>query len=186
MERVRSHSPGGEVQDVLIIGDGPIGLLCTWLAGRVGLRPTLAVKHGNRAELGRELGASDIVNVADASHLEGRFPVVIEAVGGTAATTYTLAVSAARVAGLIVLLGVPSASLPAWNTRDLARKEVLLTAVHSYRREHFLAAIDQLAREGAAVSSLVDHPIGFVDVASELPKILSRSPRPIKVAIVVP
>ena len=93
---------------MLIIGDGPIGLLCTWLAGRVGLRPTLAVRaSGDRAELGRELGATDIVMFVGTTHLEGRFPVVIEAVGGTTAAPYNLAVSAAKVAGLIILLGVP-------------------------------------------------------------------------------
>jgi L-iditol 2-dehydrogenase len=76
-------------QHVLVIGAGPIGLMFVALAKQLGCVVTVAGRRETRLKVARRLGASQVVDIGDASDLVGRirkttaqsFDVVIEAVG---------------------------------------------------------------------------------------------------------
>ena len=102
--------PGGTVT---VIGDGAVGLLAVLSAKQLGAeRIVLMGRHPQRTDLGRELGATDVVaergadgidQVRDLTH--GGSPIVLEAVGHMSA--YEQAVGIVRPGGVISRVGVP-------------------------------------------------------------------------------
>jgi threonine dehydrogenase-like Zn-dependent dehydrogenase len=98
---------------VTVIGDGAVGLLAVLSARQLGAdRVVLMGRHRVRTDLGRELGATDVVaergaeGVAAVRDLtDGGSPIVLEAVGHMPA--YEQAVGIVRPGGVISRVGVP-------------------------------------------------------------------------------
>jgi len=98
---------------VAVIGDGAVGLSAVLAAKRLGAeRIVLMGHHTDRTELGRELGATDIVAERGAEGVEkvraltgGGVHAVLEAVGYRDA--YDTAVGVVRAGGVISRAGVP-------------------------------------------------------------------------------
>jgi threonine dehydrogenase-like Zn-dependent dehydrogenase len=99
---------------VTVIGDGAVGLLAVLSAKRLGAEQIVLMgRHKGRTDLGRELGASDVVaergeeGVAEVRELTGGqgTHVVLEAVGHVPA--YEQAYGVVRAGGTISRVGVP-------------------------------------------------------------------------------
>ncbi|MGA6127280.1 MULTISPECIES: zinc-binding dehydrogenase [unclassified Microbacterium] len=100
--------------DVVVIGDGAVGLLAVLSAQRLGAeRIILMGRHEARTDLGRRYGATDVVaargdeGVAAVRELTGGLGahVVIDAVGHLPA--YEQALGAVRAGGTVTRVGVP-------------------------------------------------------------------------------
>jgi threonine dehydrogenase-like Zn-dependent dehydrogenase len=98
---------------VTVIGDGAVGLLAVLSAKQLGAdRIVLMGRHAQRTDLGRELGATDVVAERGADGIDrvrdltdGGSPVVLEAVGHLPA--YEQAVGIVRPGAVISRVGVP-------------------------------------------------------------------------------
>jgi L-iditol 2-dehydrogenase len=76
-------------QNILILGAGPIGLMFTALAKKLGCNVTVAGRRATRLDAAKKLGAVQIIDIGDGKNLASKigfesktsFDVVIEAVG---------------------------------------------------------------------------------------------------------
>ena len=119
LRRLGALAPG----PVVVLGDGPIGLLLVLLLGRDGRAVTLVGGRASRLDLARELGAVQSVNYHDAAadlgaalarHVRLPVPAVIEASGSAAGLHAALEL--ARGGKILVLgdYGAARADFP-WN-----------------------------------------------------------------------
>jgi L-iditol 2-dehydrogenase len=117
---------------VLVIGAGPIGLLCADVARARGAA-WVAVSDTNvhRLAVAADRGASQTINVATESLLDGVEPVdvVLECSGATPAvqSAFTIAAPAARI--VLVGLGAPAIELP---VATIQIKELTVTGTFRY------------------------------------------------------
>ncbi len=94
---------------VLVLGGGPIGLLCAFAARHAGGRGvTLRARYPHQAERARRLGIEFVHSTEqpiEADGLADRFDVVLETVGGESSTLVEAA-RAARPGGRVAVLGL--------------------------------------------------------------------------------
>jgi 2-desacetyl-2-hydroxyethyl bacteriochlorophyllide A dehydrogenase len=154
----------------LVLGGGIIGLLTAFVAVRHGARVTVSARHPHQARAALALGArvvdAEPDAVLDAAH-DGRADVVLETVGGEAATV-ELALRAVRRGGRIVTLGVFTRPIVLDPLRFLA-KEVRLVASMMYKRAapqaDFAAALAILQEQRDRLMALVTHRVSLDDIA---------------------
>lgn len=110
---------------VAVIGCGPIGLLLVQVARAAGATTVVAAEPlAHRQEAARRAGA-DLVLAPDEAGLPAEgVDVVLEAVGSPAAVT--LAVTAARPGGRVVLVGIPDDDRTAFPAGTARRKGLTL------------------------------------------------------------
>jgi len=126
MRRLRLQAPG----DVLVFGDGPIGLIMVMLLQNAGVQEiTLVGGRHDRLSLAFDLGARHILNYHDDGDLGQRildlarsgFPNVIEASGSEDAIQTVLKVAAPQ--GHVLVLGDYGASRAQFRWNDLLHHE---------------------------------------------------------------
>jgi threonine dehydrogenase-like Zn-dependent dehydrogenase len=81
-------------QRVAVLGDGRLGLLCSWALASQGAKVAIAGRHERKLALARKAGVEELRG-------EDRFPVVVEATGSNAGLTRALDLVEPR--GTIVL-----------------------------------------------------------------------------------
>lgn len=136
----------GPGSTVAVIGDGAVGLCAVLSARELGAeRIILMGRHADRTALGREFGATDVVEergeegAARVRELTGGgAPIVIEAVGLLPA--WEQAIGAVRAGGVVSRVGVPQyEAAPA--TQDVFMRNVTLTGGVAPVRGYLEAAI---------------------------------------------
>jgi threonine dehydrogenase-like Zn-dependent dehydrogenase len=119
---------------VTVIGDGAVGLLAVLAARRLGAEQIILMGHHRaRTDLGREFGASDVVEERGEEGLERVLEltrgtgthVVLEAVGHRDA--YDMSVAVARAGGTVSRVGVPQYEQAPLGLRGLFGRNVTLT-----------------------------------------------------------
>lgn len=122
LRRLRLENPGA----MLILGDGPIGLLMLLLAQQAGVKKvTLVGGRTSRLQAARNLGATRTVNYHDlgaadnrelVQALAGPYPNIVECSGSPGALTTALALAGKQ--GKILVIGDYAAARAefAWNT----------------------------------------------------------------------
>jgi threonine dehydrogenase-like Zn-dependent dehydrogenase len=77
--RITKQLPLGPANRVAVIGDGKLGILCTWVIRSTGARTTLVGKHPEKMAL----AGSDVatVGLSDAAGLRRSFDLVVECTG---------------------------------------------------------------------------------------------------------
>jgi L-iditol 2-dehydrogenase len=122
-------------QNVLVLGDGPIGLMFVALAKNLGCNVTIAGRRAPRLEAAKKLGASQVIdigagkNLAEKIHAESktRFDAVIEAVGKP--ETWEAAVQLVRKGGVVNFFGgCPSGTTVALDTQLIHYSNLTLLA----------------------------------------------------------
>jgi threonine dehydrogenase-like Zn-dependent dehydrogenase len=97
--RIAEQITLGADKKIAIVGDGKLGLLCTWVARALGCKVTLIGKHPDKLALGGEGVRS--VQISDASALGRPFDVVVDCTGSS--TGFPTALSLVRPLGTLVL-----------------------------------------------------------------------------------
>jgi L-iditol 2-dehydrogenase len=152
---------------VLVLGAGSIGLLSVLTAKAMGAGEVIATyRYRQQDEAALALGADDVFEATDDGYDGlrrelGKRPadLIIETVGGQA-DTLEQAVSIAKPAGRILVLGMFSRATPL-NVLAMALKEVRLFASQGYCRSQFCSdmelALHILASEPERAQSLISH-----------------------------
>ncbi len=151
---------------VTVIGDGAVGLLAVLSAQQLGAdRIVLMGRHEARTDLGRELGATDVVaergdeGIAKVRDLtDGGSPIVLEAVGHMPA--YTQAAGIVRPGGVISRVGVPQYEEAPVGFGSLFGPNVTLTGgpapVRAYIEQLLPAVLDGTVDPGKVFDQTVD------------------------------
>jgi 2-desacetyl-2-hydroxyethyl bacteriochlorophyllide A dehydrogenase len=179
-------------QRVLVLGAGTIGLAAL-LAARAGGAGEVLVtaRRPQQRAAALALGAARVLDAADDAALreaahESPLDVVIETVGGAADTLET-AVAACRPGGVIVVLGVFTASVP-FPALPVVAKELRVQGAMVYNRvgsrADFEIVQDLLARDGARIGeTVITHRFALDDIAAGFRTAADKTSGSIKVTI---
>lgn len=162
-------------KDVVVVGQGPAGLLFTTLLYHMGARRVIGLDLvDHRLALARRMGAAHTFNVdkvdvveAVAQVTEGRMAdIVVEAVGK--AETINLCVDLVRERGQIAIFGVPKQEvLPIAMEKFLRRNMNLVTSVYAQHEpglRSFHLAVDLIAQGRLDLSPLISHRLSFSQI----------------------
>lgn len=156
--------PRGRLEDVLIIGGGPIGLSVLLGARREGAaRVTLVEPVASKRELARALGADAVFDPADADLAPRRFTTVFDCVAAPA--TLAQAVDVTRGGGAVVVMGVPGAAAVDLPLPRMQRFEIDLLGSGMYTGADIDDAIAYLAGAPEPASRLVTAVVPIQDAA---------------------
>jgi 2-desacetyl-2-hydroxyethyl bacteriochlorophyllide A dehydrogenase len=158
-------------EELLILGAGPIGLLCTLLANRAGALVTLCDPSEERLRLGAALQPRQS-RAEPTAEDESRYRVVIEAAGRDAALGS--AVAAVRPGGRIGLVGIYEMPAAVDLTRAVG-KEACLMGLSAYGRGDLqeAARLVRDPRVAMGVRRIVTHELPLKDAAAALARLVS-------------
>ncbi|MEU8425581.1 alcohol dehydrogenase catalytic domain-containing protein [Micromonospora sp. NPDC048835] len=157
--------------DVVVIGDGAVGLCAVLAARRLGAaRIAVFAHHRSRARVARRFGA-DFVILAEAASVaehareltDGRgFPSVIEAVGTADAMAAAMAVAAPG--GRIGFVGVPHGSQSGVNLRAMFDRNLTLAGGITPARTYIPQLLPDVLSGALDPAPIFDLTVGLVDV----------------------
>ncbi|OGQ84764.1 MAG: hypothetical protein A3F90_12525 [Deltaproteobacteria bacterium RIFCSPLOWO2_12_FULL_60_19] len=133
--------------EVLVLGDGKLGLLCAQVLAITGARVTLVGKHPEKLALVKKLGVRTVL-LSDWRSKQA--DVVIEATGSTAGLE--LALSAVRPRGTLAL----KSTVAGEQTLSLARLVINEITVIGSRCGLFPPALDALAQKKVVVTPMIE------------------------------
>ncbi len=174
---------GAQVEEVAVLGAGPIGLMFVAELARRGHRVVVSDAVPGRLAVAREMGAAATVRAladpSDADELRGEsggghgFGMVVEATGSPAA--WSTALDAARTGGTVVLFGgcAPGTSVPL-DTHRLHYSELTVRGVYHHRPATFAAAVERLADGALDVGRLVEEVVDLDGVDGALQRMAER------------
>lgn len=181
-------------QNVVVLGQGGIGLFCTQMAACLGARNIIVVDPiEHRRSVALATGATHAMSMLDDSELARAVDdlagghgvdTVIEAVGHQTATVNT-AIRLVKHGGTILAFGVPDVAVYPINYSELFRKNVrLVTTVTSpdYPRE-FELGVEYIRRGLINVKPFITHEFPFSRVGEAYELFASRRDNVIKVMI---
>ena len=181
-------------QNVVVLGQGGIGLFCTQMAACLGARKIIVVDPiEHRRMVGLATGATHALGTTDDGELTHALAeitvghgvdTVIEAVGHQTATVNT-AIRLVKHSGTILAFGVPDTPVYPLNYSELFRKNVrLITTVTSpdYPKE-FELGVEYIRRGLINVEPFITHEFPFAEVAEAYELFASRRDNVIKVMI---
>ncbi len=147
--------------EVVVLGDGKLGLLCAFVFHQAGARVTLVGRHQRKMNVARKLGVG---TAGSARGLHGNRDIVIEATGTTDGLEQGLALVRPR--GALVL----KSTMAAQHALQLAPLVVNEVMVLGSRCGPFGPALASLEKEAIPVLSLVDSVFSLRDGLSALEK----------------
>ncbi len=159
-------------KNVVVVGQGPAGLLFTTMLYRMGARQVIGLDLvDHRLAIARRMGAAHTFNVEQVDVVEavenlteGRMAdVVVEAVGK--AETINLSVELVREGGEIAIFGVPKKEiLPIAMEKYLRRNLTMVTSAYAQREPglcSFRLALDLIAQGRVDLSLFISHRLPF-------------------------
>ncbi len=147
---------------VLVLGLGPVGLSAVAVAKAYGAKRVIGVnRHAYRRQLGLKMGADEVHEHVPAS-LEGKADVVLEMSGNTDAVEDAL--RAARIAGRIVLFGIPKSPASIDIGKWIINKELSFESVFGRRIWSTWYQVSDLLLSGRVdLGALVTHRFRLAD-----------------------
>ena len=143
LEQVKIHP----TDNILVLGDGKLGLLCAQVLYLTGARVTLVGKHENKLGLLKKLGIHTVMLSDWEASL---FNVVVEATGSTSGLR--IALDAVRPRGTLVI----KSTVAQEHTLSLAPLVINEVTVVGSRCGPFFPALDALAQKRLMVGPLID------------------------------
>lgn len=156
-------------KDVVVLGQGPIGLLWTGVMSNSGARRLIAIDLlDERLEVSKKLGATHVLNpkgddlksqVLDIT--EGKqTDIVIEAVGHEA--TANQGFDFVKFGGIYMPFGVPEKSVYNFRFTEFFRKQMtMITTVSCEPKYHFPIAVDMILSGKINAALLITHHFHF-------------------------
>lgn len=167
---------------VTVIGDGAVGLMAVLSARRLGAEQIILMgRHGDRTDLGREFGATDVVAERGAEGIERVRELtggqgthtVLEAVGYMEA--YTQAVGVVRPGGTISRVGVPQYEEAPVGFGSLFGHNITLTGGPAPVRAYIEEFLPEVLSGSIDPGKVFDQTISLEDAADGYRAMDSRS-----------
>jgi len=174
---------------IAVVGQGPIGLLFSYVAKAFGARQVTGVDPIDRDGIGEEFGVDTIVRATSdrwVSHLDAsdRPEIVIEAVGHQVATLGH-AIEAVAFGGTVLYFGVPDDDSYPISMRTMLRNNLTLKSGVTLDRRRVLCAANEFARKHPELlAAYVTHTFGVDEVQAAFELACRPTPEHIKIAIV--
>jgi len=156
----------GEALEAVVLGAGPVGVL-TALAAPEGAEVVLVEPNPARAATARRLTGREVIGLDDLDRLGGHFDVALDCAG--AAGSIGRVVSLVRPGGVVTAVALHHAP-DELDVNAFVGREVTLTGTHVFDDE-MPAALELLARRGAALAPVVDRVVGL----AELPALVAAA-----------
>lgn len=166
---------------VVVIGDGPMGLLFLQLAKLTGARVIVSGHHESRLKVAVELGADETVNgkiedsiskVMELTEKRGA-DIVIVAAGTPSATEQ--AIKIVRKGGIVNLFaGLPSEYRFKFNLNIIHYSELVITGAFGFSHIHFSKAFQLIGERKINVRRLITHKFSLDKVLDAVKLSISR------------
>lgn len=172
---------------VVVVGDGPLGLLAIQAARALGASHVgLVGLDTRRMQLARQLGADDVVEARqlnEAAHDRWEADVVVECAGGASAAP--TAIGLARAGGTVALVGVtgPDATLRL-AADDFVVRDLTVTGVLASTPASWSSALDLISSRRIRLGALVSHRFPLAAAVEAYATAAARAPGTGKVLIV--
>ncbi len=180
MNRLGSMDIGGSV---LVMGDGPIGLLSGAMLAMGGFEDlTLVGGRDNRLEIAARLGVGATVNyhTGDMPACEGGFDIVIEASGSAAAMSH--AVASVSAGGRVLVLGDYAAAAADFRWNDLLHREITLIGSNASAGA-WEQAVEIAIAAPHMLESLISHRLPAAEFAEGMRLMQDRAAGAVKVVL---
>ncbi len=179
-------------RDVVVIGQGPIGLLFDHVLANMGARRVIGIDRLDyRLEAARRMRATHVLNpdrddvqqaVLDWTGGRGA-DLVVEAVGHQHETLHQ-AVGLCRRGGTVLLFGVPDRETYPFPVWEFFRKNLrLIGSVHPDVQRDMPLALDMIVSGRIDVSPLITHRFSFQQAQEAFVTAIERVGNPIKVLL---
>jgi threonine dehydrogenase-like Zn-dependent dehydrogenase len=179
-------------QVVVVIGQGPIGLLFTSVLSNLGARRVIvADKEDYRLEVSRKMHATDTINAARQDVIEavsaiteGRLAdLVVEAVGQQQATL-NLCIDLVKKGGSVITFGIPVTDHYLINFRRFFEKNMkLISSCWPDPEIDFPLAMDMIAQGRIKVSPIISHRLPFAEIQTGFEMAYAKSNGAVKIIV---
>ncbi len=178
--------------DVVVIGQGPIGLMFDYLLSNMGARRVIGLdKLDYRLEVARRMRATHTINVDRQDPLEavmeltdGRgADVVVEAVGHQH-ETLRLAAGLCKAHGTVLMFGIPHEReypLPVWDI--MWNNQRLIGSIGPEVQQDLPLALDMITQGRIDVSPLITHRFPLEQAQAAFEAAVEKKDNPIKILL---
>jgi L-iditol 2-dehydrogenase len=167
-------------QRVAVVGCGPIGLFAIQWAQLMGASEILAIDIGDRKiAMAKEAGATQGATDSSSLSRHGRFDVVIEAAGNTAA--FNAAIQLVGPGGHAVFIGIPTVDLSVMTKtfEHLLRQEISLHGCWNsfsapFPGKEWKISLERLANKQLAWEFMISHDLDLAELPRMFEKLKTR------------
>ena len=179
-------------QDVVVVGQGPMGLLFTHLVSNLGAKTVIATDLVDfRLEAAKQMRATHTINAAEVDPVaaveqitEGRMADLVFEVVGHQTETINQCMDMVKRDGTILAFGVPDEPTYPFGFGDLFRKNIrLIGSVGPDAQNNFPLAMDMIAQRRIDVSPMITHRLPFTEVQRGFELSLYKKDEAIKIVL---
>ena len=179
-------------QDVVVMGQGPMGLLFTHLLSNLGAKTVVATDLVDfRLEAAKQMQATHMINAAEVDTVaavegitDGRMADLVVEVIGHQTETINQCMDLVKRDGTILAFGVPDDPTYPFGFGDLFRKNIrLIGSVGPDAQNNFPLAMDMIAQGRIDVSPMITHRLPFTEVQRGFELSLHKKDEAIKIVL---
>ena len=179
-------------QDVVVVGQGPMGLLFTHLVSNLGAKTVIATDLVDfRLEAAKQMRATHTINAAEVDPVaaveqitDGRMADLVFEVVGHQTETINQCLDMVKRDGTILAFGVPDDPTYPFRFGDLFRKNLrLIGSVGPDAQNNFPLAMDMIAQGRIDVSPMITHRLPFTEVQRGFELSLHKKDEAIKIVL---
>ena len=179
-------------QDVVVVGQGPMGLLFTHLLSNLGAKTVVATDLVDfRLEAAKQMQATHTINAAEVDTVaaveeitDGRMADLVVEVVGHQTETINQCMDLVKRDGTLLAFGVPDDPTYPFRFGDLFRKNIrLIGSVGPDAQNNFPLAMDMIAQGRIDVSPMITHRLPFTEVQRGFELSLYKKDEAIKIVL---
>jgi threonine dehydrogenase-like Zn-dependent dehydrogenase len=179
-------------QDVVVMGQGPMGLLFTHLVSNLGAKTVIATDLVDfRLEAAKQMQATHTINAAEVDTVaaveeitDGRMADLVFEVVGHQTETINQCMELVKRDGTILAFGVPDDPTYPFRFGDLFRKNIrLIGSVGPDAQNNFPLAMDMIVQRRIDVSPMITHRLPFTEVQRGFELSLHKKDEAIKIVL---
>ena len=179
-------------QDVVVVGQGPMGLLFTHLLSNLGAKTIIAAEPVDfRLEAAKQMRATHTINPAEADTVavvealtDGRMADLVVEVVGHQTETINQCMELVKRGGTILAFGVPDDPIYNFHFSDFFRKNIrFIGSVGPDAQNNFPLAMDMIAQGRIDVSPIITHHLPFTEVQRGFELSLYKKDEAIKIVL---